>query len=181
MVALTHPILSAAEFAAAMERSGWRAPMELIGGEVVVIPPSGGEAAAVQTKIVHRLCAWQIEQGERGRVLTDVFVRVGDGYLAPDVAWWGAGREPEIGPGAVDAVPDLVVEVLSPATRDNDLGAKRHQYLRAGVRQLWLVDPGDRSVLRVDAAGERRLEGSDAIESSALLPGFGVAVVDLFA
>jgi Uma2 family endonuclease len=180
MVALTHPILSAAEFAAAMERSGWRAPMELIEGEVVVIPPSGGEAAAVQTEIVHRVRAWQIEHGERGRVLTDVFVRVGDGYLAPDVAWWGAGREPEIGPGAVEAVPDLVIEVQSPATRGNDLGAKRQQYLRAGVRELWLADPGDRSVLCVDAAGERRLARTDMLESPDLLPGFGVAVADLF-
>lgn len=30
-------------------------------------------------------------------------------------------------------LPDLVVEVLSPATRANDLGAKRELHLGAGV------------------------------------------------
>src|SRR3712207_4545776 len=106
---LAHPRLSPAEFAAAMDRAGWRAPMELIDGEVVVIPPSGGDASLAQTEIVHRLRAWQAERQEGGRVLTDVFVRIGDGYLAPDAAWWAPGNEPAIGPGALDKVPDLVV------------------------------------------------------------------------
>ncbi len=180
MAAPTHPVLSPEEFVAAMDRAGWRAPMELIDGEVVVIPPSGGDASFAQTEIVHRLRAWQEEQQTGGRVLADVFVRVGTGYLAPDAAWWGPGHEPTIQPGALDVVPDLVVEVLSPSTRENDLGAKRHQYLNAGVRELWLVDPADHSVTIVDAAGERRLTGDGAI-GSPLLPNFAAAIADLFA
>ena len=140
-MAVAHPVLSPAEFAAAQERAGWRAPIELLDGEVVVIPPSGGEASLAQTSVVHRLSAWLEAPEGSGRVLTDVFVRLGDGYLAPDAAWWSADREPHIGPGAVDSVPDLVVEVLSPATRENDLGPKRDRYLRAGVREVWLIDP----------------------------------------
>src|SRR3954451_23913415 len=177
---LTHPVLAPEEFAAAMERANWRAPMELIDGEVVVIPPSGGEASLAQTEIVHRLRAWQERQSAGGRVLTDVFVRVGDGYLAPDAAWWGPGNEPTIRPGALDTIPDLVVEVLSPATRDNDLGAKRALYLRAGARELWLVDPSDRSVTVIDRSGERRLTAGAAL-SSPLLPGFSTPVSVLFA
>jgi Uma2 family endonuclease len=180
MAALTHPVLSPEEFAAAMDRAGWRAPMELIDGEVVVIPPSGGDASLAQTEVVHRLRAWQAAHQTGGRVLADVFVRVGAGYLAPDAAWWGPGNEPTIQPGALDVVPDLVVEVLSPSTRENDLGAKRHQYLSAGVRELWLVDPADRSVTIVDRTAERRLTGDGAI-SSPLLPNFAAAVAELFA
>jgi Uma2 family endonuclease len=177
---LTHPVLGPEEFAAAMERAGWRAPMELIDGEVVVIPPSGGDASLAQTEIVHRLRTWQDGQPTGGRVLTDVFVRVGDGYLAPDAAWWAPGHEPTIRPGALDTIPDLVIEVLSPATRDNDLGAKRTRYLTAGVRELWLIDPGDRSVTVIDARGERRLT-ADADLRSPLLPGFSASVDALFA
>ena len=99
---LTHPRLTTAEFIAAMWRTGWKAPMELIDGEVVVIPPSGADASLAQTQVVHRLCAWQEAEGRSGCVLTDVFVRVQDAFLAPDVAWWGAGREPRIEPGAID-------------------------------------------------------------------------------
>jgi Uma2 family endonuclease len=173
-------LLAPEEFAAAMERANWRAPMELIDGEVVVIPPSGGEASLAQTEIVHRLRAWQERQPAGGRVLTDVFVRVGDGYLAPDAAWWTPGNEPTIRPGALNAIPDLVVEVLSPATRENDLGAKRNLYLSAGVRELWLIDPAGRSVTVIEHRGERRLTAEDDLDSP-LLPGFTTAVSALFA
>lgn len=177
---LTHPLLTPPEFAAVMGRAGWRAPMELINGEVVVIPPTGGDASLAQTQLVHRLSAWQDAHAGGGLVLSDVFVRVGDAYLAPDVAWWSAGREPDIGIGAIGDVPDLVIEVLSPSTRENDLGPKREEYLRAGVGELWLVDPDDRTVLVVDRSGSRRLAGDDAITSPAL-PGFALPVAALFA
>jgi Uma2 family endonuclease len=138
------------EFAAAMERVRWRAPMELIDGDVIVIPPSGGDASLAETDIVHRLRAWQERQRAGGRVLTDVCVRVGDGYLAPDAAGWAPGNEPTIRPGALDTIPDLGVEALSPATRENELGAKRTLYLRADVRELWLIDAADRSVTVIE-------------------------------
>ena len=73
-MAVVHPFLSPAEFAAAQERAGWRAPIELLDGEVVVIPPSGGEASLAQTRMVHRLSAGSRRRRFR-RVLTDVFVR----------------------------------------------------------------------------------------------------------
>jgi len=177
---VTHPSLSPAEFAARMEHAGWRAPIELIDGEVVVIPPTGGDASLAQTEVVRRIGAWQAAGGRPGRLLSDVFIRIGDGFLAPDVAWWSGGREPRIGPGAIETVPDLVVEVLSPGTRDNDLGPKRRLYVAAGVRELWLVDPADPSVLVVGAGGERRVGGGDELRSP-LLSGFALRVGDLFA
>ncbi len=163
-----------------MDRAGWRAPIELIAGEVVVIPPSGGEASFAQTEIVHRLRSWQDAQTRGGRVLTDVFVRIGSSYLAPDAAWWAAGREPAIGPGALDVVPDLVVEVLSPSPRANDLGIKRLQYLTAGVKELWLVDPAARAVTVIDASGELSLGHAHRM-TSRLLCGFSANVAELFA
>lgn len=42
--------------------------------------------------------------------------------------------------------PDWVVEVLSPATAGHDHIIKRGIYERAGVREFWLVHPGDRLV-----------------------------------
>jgi len=49
----------------------------------------------------------------------------------------------------MESVPDLVIEVLSPSTRANDLGVKRELYMRSGVRELWLADPDAHTITRV--------------------------------
>lgn len=54
-------------------------------------------------------------------------------------------------PGKLDdhgckGAPDLVVEVLSPSTRRHDRMIKFNLYQRAGVKELWLVDPDTRDV-----------------------------------
>jgi Uma2 family endonuclease len=46
-----------------------------------------------------------------------------------------------------EGAPDLVVEVLSPKTRNLDLAQKRRVYAREGVRELWVIDPEPQTVL----------------------------------
>ena len=43
--------------------------------------------------------------------------------------------------------PDLIIEILSPSTASYDQIVKLNQYLKAGVREFWLVSPELRSVL----------------------------------
>ena len=51
---------------------------------------------------------------------------------------------------AVDGPPDLIVEVLSPLSRVNDMILKLYKYQRAGVREYWIVDPERELVLVYD-------------------------------
>ena len=46
----------------------------------------------------------------------------------------------------VRGAPDWVLEVLSPSTAAHDQIAKRRTYEHAGVREYWLVHPGDRTL-----------------------------------
>ena len=46
----------------------------------------------------------------------------------------------------VRGAPDWVLEVLLPSTAAHDQIAKRRTYERAGVREYWLVHPGDRTL-----------------------------------
>lgn len=175
MALIAHPQLEPAEFVALQVDAGWSLPLELIGGEGVVTPPSGGPASSAQGELFYALRSWQDQVGDGGMLLQDVFVAFGEGeYPAPDIAWWPSERRPDLAKGAVRVVPELVVEVLSPKTRDNDLGIKRELYMAAGVRELWLVDPDDRSITIVSSDSERTFAGEETADS-AVLPSFSVS------
>ncbi len=59
----------------------------------------------------------------------------------PDLLFVRAERLDIITDANVQASPDLVVEVLSPSTRERDMGVKSHLYARFGVPEYWIVDP----------------------------------------
>lgn len=44
-------------------------------------------------------------------------------------------------------VPDLVIEILSPHTAAKDLKIKLNLYEKAGVREYWVVQPADQTVM----------------------------------
>jgi Uma2 family endonuclease len=48
----------------------------------------------------------------------------------------GGRRQPE----AVIGAPDLVVEVLSPSTREVDLGVKLRRFEAAGIPEYWVAE-----------------------------------------
>ncbi len=47
-------------------------------------------------------------------------------------------------------VPDFIVEILSPSTRKKDVKIKLRKYIAAGVREYWIVDPDQKSVVVYD-------------------------------
>jgi Uma2 family endonuclease len=82
-----------------------------------------------------------------------------------------------------EGAPDLVVEVLSPSNRDDDLEDKRPLYHQAGVKEVWFVDPDRREVL-VDRRGKRRYTTKTFTTGrleSAVLEGFWIEVDWLWA
>ncbi len=79
-------------------------------------------------------------------------------------------------------IPDIVVEVVSAGGESRDYDEKRREYLAAGVREYWILDPAQRSALILQRAGdvwrEHRPSGT---YSTALLPGFTLDLARLFA
>jgi Uma2 family endonuclease len=179
---IAHPHIEPAEFIALQTNAGWGMDIELIDGEAVVIPPTGEPASSAQGELHFALRRWQQDVADEGLVLQDVFVVFpGGSHLAPDISWWSAARRPPRSDGAVGVIPDLVVEVLSPSTRVNDLGVKREVYMRSGVRELWLADPDARTVTRVlpTVSEDDSLGESDVLHSE-LLDGFVLELAHVF-
>lgn len=67
-------------------------------------------------------------------------------YVIPDLLFISRDRQDIIGEANIEAAPDLVVEILSPSTRRQDLITKRSLYARIGVREYWIIEPGTQTV-----------------------------------
>lgn len=77
--------------------------------------------------------------------------------------------------------PDAVAEVLSPTDEICDVDIKVDEYLRAGVRLVWLVNPDTRTVQVYRPSGEgTRLHAGDTLSGEDVLPGFACGVGELF-
>jgi Uma2 family endonuclease len=104
----------------------------------------------------------------------------------PDVAFVTFDRWPEDRPmpyrgNPVDVVPDLVVEVASPTDDAEDLVAKAHEYLEAGVRLVWLVYPRSRVVYAYESpTAVRVFTATDDLDGGTVLPGFRAPMAQLF-
>jgi len=97
-----------------------------------------------------------------------------DTVRAPDVAFVAKGREPPPGAtGFANLAPDLAVEVLAPGDRPGEILAKVADWLSAGTRLVWVVDPL-RQVARVyrQDGSETIVTAEAALEGEDVLPGF---------
>jgi Uma2 family endonuclease len=79
-------------------------------------------------------------------------------------------------------MPDLVVEVVSWGSKKRDNVEKREEYLRAGVREYWIIDPAARVMKVLQRAGdvwEEVVVAAGATYRTHLLPGLEVRPADL--
>ncbi len=74
-------------------------------------------------------------------------VVLGDRYvLQPDIIFISKERLGIIGEKAIMGPPDLVVEIISPATVRRDTVVKKEIYERFGVREYWIVYSDERAI-----------------------------------
>lgn len=151
---------------------------EIIDGELLALPTPNVRHQSILANLLYGLTV-HINAGGLGTVVLaplDV-VLAADQVVQPDLLFVSREREQIIDPlGAVHGAPDLVVEILSPATTGRDRVMKRKLYGRFGVREYWIVDPaaGTIEVLVLAETGFETWrifeQGEELI--SALLPGF---------
>ena len=115
---------------------------EIHGGELVVVPAPVLRHQFATMEIFAVLDDYRRRSG--GLAVTAPFDVVFDEHdvLQPDVVFFRAARLPLLDPdGPARAAPDLVVEVLSPASAHSDRGRKMRIFARHAVREYWIVDP----------------------------------------
>jgi Uma2 family endonuclease len=120
---------------------------QLLDGELILAPSPTERHQSIAAQLfvaVHRY----VRDNSLGRVWfapLDVVLSNHD-VAQPDILFVSNARSGIITEANIQGGPDLVVEVLSPATSGYDRGYKQVLYSRHGVREYWLVDPGAETV-----------------------------------
>lgn len=176
-------LLRAEEYYRLPEEPGWRD--ELVEGSVVREPmPSFGHGST-SARVARFLLEW-VESRELGEVVGEcgfVVQRDPDTVRGPDAAFVSAERlSAWSGDGPFfEGAPDLAVEVLSPSNTRGEVERKVREYLAAGARRVWVVDPASESVtVHRAGGGQRRLGPDDALDGGDVLPGFTLPVSRIF-
>jgi Uma2 family endonuclease len=153
---------------------------------VLVEKPRGRRESLVAERARGALAGFVRPQG-LGEVLgPHTLLRIGRGTVArPDAAVVGRDRG---SPATADrgtarpVVPDLVLEVRTPAHTEQELATKRNRYFAAGVRAVWIVDPSRRhAVSQETSSPAAEIPGDGLLDGGDLLPGFRLSLEMLFA
>ena len=154
---------------------------ELVEGELIPLPSGPFIHSEIRDLVV--VLMWNYFRGNPiGKAVSETDCRLGDDTVRrPDVSiFLDRERLRQIDQDKIPVpfAPDIAVEVLSPPDLAMDVRRRVRDHLRAGSKEVWLLDHENGEVHVHTAAGIRLLQGTDILETG-LLPGFSAAVADL--
>lgn len=140
----------------------WRGDWQLIDGVAIAMTPS---PFGPHDRVVSRLSRWIGSQIENVRCRCEVYTNLDwivsdETVVRPDLMVV-CGEQPQ---RHLERPPEVVVEVLSEATRAQDLVVKRAIYREQGVPHYVLVDADMRTVEHVTAHASRSLTTTDTLD-----------------
>jgi len=151
--------------------------VELVRGVLVVREPPGYQHGRVTAELAFQLTRHVKASGTGQVVVGDTGFKVAsdpDTVRGPDIAVLTGERVPDPHTLGFPALgPDLVVEVLSPNDRPGEILAKVGDWLEAGTRLVWVIDP-ERRVARVyrQNGSETIVTEAEQLDGEDVLPGF---------
>lgn len=148
---------------------------ELVDGEICV-SPAGARHGHVCVELVTRLAPF-VKERRLGFVFDSStgFRLPGGNVRLPDVALVARGRFEGDTPteGFSPVPPDLAVEVLSPSDRPRQVLDRIGEYLGAGVRLVWVIDPGKRKATVYRSLTDvRTIDDAGTLDGEDVVPGF---------
>ena len=151
-------------------------------GEIIIVPPTGGETGKCNAKLTTRFCIWN-EQTGLGEVFdsSTCFHLPNGADRSPDVAWIKQERWDALTPKQQEKfppiAPDFVLELMSPTDSLRETQNKMKEYLENQVKLGWLINRKTRlvEIYRPDRDVEV-LENPTELSGEDILPGF---VLDL--
>jgi Uma2 family endonuclease len=120
---------------------------ELVEGELYLVPAPNLKHQSISRELGVAVYHY-VKQHDLGQIFHApcdvVFSEIN--VVQPDLLFVSKERLEILTDANVQGAPDLVVEILSPATGHRDLGIKRNLYAKYGVREYWVIDPDGKTV-----------------------------------
>ena len=157
--------------------------VELVRGRLVVREPPSSRHGTVAARITYLLSDY-VHRHHLGVVLQESGFKIEsdpDTVRAPDVAFVDRARAGGIpATGYATFAPDLAVEVVSPGDRPGELLAKVGQWLDAGTKAVWVIDPPRAEARAYRDDGDLTIVPPNGfLDGGSVLPGFTCALTDL--
>ena len=136
--------------------------------------------AQLKTHVAEHALGWVFGRGASYRCFAEDPTRV----RRADTAFHHSANltvEQVLAEGHSTAVPDLVVEVISPHDLADEVNRKWLEWRRAGAALVWVVHPLDRTIHAYGSEGGFRLfTEADTLTAEPVLPDFRVPMAELF-
>jgi len=165
-----------------MPNDGFR--YELVQGELRRMNPAGNVHGRVAMSFAWRLARY-VEENRLGTVYAAEtgFELASDTVRAPDVAFVSRARVEAIGEveGFWPEAPDLAVEVVPPNDAYAEVEESVFAWLDAGTKMVVVVNPRQRTATVYKSPDDIVvLAEADVLDGKDVVPGFGLAVRELF-
>ena len=147
-------------------------------GDIIVMPPTGGETGNRNAEITGQVVSWTKQDGTGAVFDSSTGFKLPNGAdRSPDAAWVRRSRLAQLSREEKEKFlplcPDFVIELLSPSDDLEEIQAKMDEYTENGARLGWLLDPKSRRIY-VYRSGKRVIvmKNAEEISGEPELPGF---------
>lgn len=161
---------------------------EIIDGKIVELPPMSSYAVRIASNLAKAI-AVQTQLTPVGEAVVEQIFNLRlslDRNRRPDVAFVSYERWPQDRPQPMegdiwDVVPDLMVEIISPSDKAEELLTKIREYFEAGARQVWAIYPRERLAYLYDSLVKLRIiTDKEDLTGGDVIPGFQLPLASLF-
>lgn len=119
-----------------------KTPCQLINGELVMSPAPTPLHQRIARKIFKILDSANLP-GEIFFSPIDLYVNSRN-VFQPDLVY--LSNKDILTERGIEGPPDLVVEIISPSNSYTDRNQKKDSYLKFGIREYWIIDPGNETI-----------------------------------
>lgn len=163
----------------------WRIERTAQGGDLIIMPPTGGKTGLMNAELRAQLRAWAKQDGS-GEAFDSFtgFILPNGVERSPNASWverarWESLTE-EQKSRFPPLCPDFIVELRSPTDSLDKLRQKLLEYTDNGTRLAWIIDPLERRVYVYRASGEIETLINPTTVSAAPEPGFALDAASLW-